>query len=214
MPNVSNPYPDNRVTDNASDDKEMSPLIPKTRASSRLPTVENNKSTGPTSSCFHSFSRVRNPDETLSLPVLYTKRCFSLIDKLTSTFKASSFSSSIWAPINTRFFPSAHMQGSWGERQKGSGSPTWQRAVQLRTSYSVIFPLLFTATICYITGENEYHGTKDRSIAVEGEQGFFGIEPFFLRCFGFNYRANQGVVYLNWLQQHMVTWRVRYFWIL
>ena len=120
MPNVSNPYPDNRLTDNASDDKDMSPLV----LHQGFQQSKTIKALGLVPRAFIRFLVFGNPDETLSLPVLYTKHCFSLIDKLTSTFKASSFSSSICAPINTRFFPSAHMQGSWGERQKGSGSPT------------------------------------------------------------------------------------------
>lgn len=66
---------------------------------------------------------------------------------LTSTSRASSFASSICAPIRIRIFPSAQTQGSWGERTKGSGSPTWQMAVQPITSYSVTPPLLSTAPI-------------------------------------------------------------------
>ena len=37
------------------------------RVSSGFQILENNKSTRPAASCFHQFSRVSNPDETLAL---------------------------------------------------------------------------------------------------------------------------------------------------
>lgn len=64
-----------------------------------------------------------------------------------SMSRSSSFSSSMWAPISIKSFPSAQMHGDWDESRKGTGSPTWQIAVQLFTSYKVILPLFVTAAI-------------------------------------------------------------------